>query len=148
MVPYTAPKSGKKKRQGGFPGGTGGEESACSTGAAGDMSSIPGSGRSPGGGNGHQLRYSGPENLMDRGAWWATVHGVTKSWTRLKLLSTLQSEADADVQAPGLCGQQHPGLQGHDDAAAQAAGCPGTSQAPARANPATPPSPTRQTRPL
>ena len=54
---------------------------------------------------------------MDRGAWWATVHGVTKSWTRLKLLS-LQGEADAGVQALGLCGQQRPGLLGHDGAAA------------------------------
>ena len=46
-------------------------------------SSIPGSGRSPGEGNGTSLQYSGLENPMDRGAWWATVHGVTKSWTQL-----------------------------------------------------------------
>ena len=45
---------------------------------------IPGSGRSPGRGNGNPLQYSCLENLMDRGAWWATVHGVTKSQTRLK----------------------------------------------------------------
>ena len=44
---------------------------------------IPGSGRSPGEGNGNPLQYSCLENPMDRGAWWATVHGVTKSWTRL-----------------------------------------------------------------
>ena len=42
----------------------------------GDASSIPGSGRSPGGGLGSPLQYSCLENLMDRGAWWATVHGV------------------------------------------------------------------------
>ena len=42
--------------------------------------SIPGSGRSPGGRHGNPLQYSCPENLKDRGAWWATVHGVTKSW--------------------------------------------------------------------
>ena len=42
----------------------------------GDASSIPGSGRSPGGGHGSPLQYSCLENLMDRGAWWATVHGV------------------------------------------------------------------------
>jgi len=49
---------------------------------------IPGSGRSPGGGNGNPLQYSCLENSMDRGAWWATVHGVAKSQTRLKRLST------------------------------------------------------------
>ena len=48
---------------------------------AGDVGLIPGSGRSPGGGNGNLLQYSCLENPMDRGAWWATVHGVTKSWT-------------------------------------------------------------------
>ena len=41
---------------------------------------IPGSGRSPGGGNGNPLQDSCLENPMDRGAWWATVHGITKSW--------------------------------------------------------------------
>ena len=55
---------------------------------AGDLGSIPGSGRSPGGGHGNPLQYSGLGNPMDRGAWWATVHGVAKSWTRLKQLST------------------------------------------------------------
>jgi len=45
----------------------------------GDMSSVPESGRSPGGGNGNPLQYSCLENPMDRGAWWATVHGVAKS---------------------------------------------------------------------
>ena len=50
---------------------------------AGDVSLIPGSGRSPGEGNGNPLQYSRLENPMDEGAWWATVHGVTKSQTRL-----------------------------------------------------------------
>ena len=50
---------------------------------AGDLGSIPGSGRSPGEGNGNPLQYSCLENSMDRGAWWATVHGVVKSQTRL-----------------------------------------------------------------
>ena len=54
-----------------------------STCSAGDLGSIPGSGRSPGEGNGYPLQYSWLENPMDRGAWWATVRGVTKSWTRL-----------------------------------------------------------------
>ena len=50
---------------------------------AGDMGLIPGSGRSPGEGHGNPLQYSCLENPMDRGAWWATVRGVTKS-TRVK----------------------------------------------------------------
>ena len=49
---------------------------------------IPGPGRSPEGGHGNPLQYSCLENPMDRGAWWATVHRVTKNWTRLKQLST------------------------------------------------------------
>ena len=48
------------------------------------VGSIPGLGRSPGGGHGNPLQYSCLENPMDRRSWWATVHGVTKSWTRLK----------------------------------------------------------------
>ena len=51
-----------------------------------DMGSIPRSGRSPGGGRGNPLQYSGLENPVDRGAWWAAVHGVTKSQTQLKRL--------------------------------------------------------------
>ena len=50
---------------------------------AGDTGSIPGSGRSPGGGQGNPLRSSCLEKPMDRGAWWATLHEVTKSWTYL-----------------------------------------------------------------
>ena len=64
----------------GAPGGSDAEESAC---WAGDLGSIPGSGRSPGGGNGKPLQYSCLENPLDRGAWWAPVRGVTKSWTQL-----------------------------------------------------------------
>ena len=55
-----------------------GRVSACGTGTAGDTDLIPGSGRSPGGGNGKPLQNSSLENLMDREASWATVHGVTK----------------------------------------------------------------------
>ena len=50
-----------------------------------DSDLIPGLGRSPGGGHGNPLQYSCLENPMDRGAWWATVHSITKSWTWLKL---------------------------------------------------------------
>ena len=53
-----------------------------------EAGSIPGLGRSPGEGHGNPLQYSCLENPMDRGAWRATVHRVTKSWTRLKRLST------------------------------------------------------------
>ena len=63
---------------GGFPGGSDGKESACN---AGDTGLIPGSGRSPGKGNGHPLQYSCPENFTDNGAWQAIVHGVAKSQT-------------------------------------------------------------------
>ena len=60
-----------------FPlGGSDGEESACN---AGNPGSIPGSGRSPGEGNGNPLQHSCLEDPMGRGVWWATVHGVTKS---------------------------------------------------------------------
>ena len=48
---------------------------------AGDTGSIPGSEKSPKGGNGHPLQYSCLRNPMDRRAWWAAVHGVGKSWT-------------------------------------------------------------------
>ena len=61
-----------------------GKESACNVGDAGGVGSIPGLGRSPGRGHGTPLQYSCLENPMDRGAWWATVHGVTKSQTRQK----------------------------------------------------------------
>ena len=64
----------------GFPGGSEGKASARN---AGDTGSIPGSGRSPGEGNGNPFQYSCLENPMDRGAWRATVHGVAKSRTRL-----------------------------------------------------------------
>ena len=50
-----------------------------------DMSSIPGLGRCPGEGNGNPLQFSCLENSMDRGAWWAAVHGVTESWTQLSI---------------------------------------------------------------
>ena len=63
---------------GAFPGGSDGKESACN---AGDPGLILGSGRSPGEGNGYPLQYSCLENIMDRGAWWATVYGFTKSRT-------------------------------------------------------------------
>ena len=62
-----------------FPDGSDSEESACNS---GDSGSIPGLGRFPGEGNGYPLQHSCLENSMDRGAWWAMVHGIVKSQTR------------------------------------------------------------------
>ena len=63
-----------------------GKESTCN---AGDLGSIPGSGRSTGEGNGYPLQYSCLDNSIDRGAWWATIHGVTKSWMTERLTVSL-----------------------------------------------------------
>ena len=64
----------------GFPGSSVGKESTCS---AGDLGSIPGSGRFPGEGNGKPLQDPCLENPMDRGAWWAAAYWITKSWAQL-----------------------------------------------------------------
>ena len=66
-----------------LPDGSAGKESAFNTGDTGDAGSIPGLERSPGEGNGNLLQYSCLENPMDRGAWWAAVQNVTKSWPGL-----------------------------------------------------------------
>ena len=57
-----------------------------------DVGLIPGSGRSPGGGNGNPLHYFCLENSMDRGAWRATVHGATKNWTQLSAAQHTQDK--------------------------------------------------------
>ena len=64
-----------------YTGGTEVKNLPANVGGAGDMGSIPGSGRSPEEGNGNPPQYSCLENPIDRGAWWVTVHGVTKSQT-------------------------------------------------------------------
>ena len=69
-----------------FPGDS---DSKASAHNAGDPGLIPGLGRSPGEGNGNPLQYSCLENSMDGGTWWATVHGVAKSQTRLSNFTSL-----------------------------------------------------------
>ena len=79
--------------EGGFPGDSDGKESACHT---GDTGLIPGSGRSPGGGNGNPLQYSCLENSINREAWRGTVHGVTESDITDQLTSL-------DTDTEGIC---------------------------------------------
>ena len=71
------------KDSGGFPGGSVVKNLPANAGEARDVGLIPGLGRSSGGGNGTPLQYSCLGNPTDRGAWWAIVHGVAKSRTRL-----------------------------------------------------------------
>ena len=66
----------------------------ANAGGSRDVGSIPGWGRSPGRGHSNPLQYSCLENPVDRGAWWPTVHGVPKSWTWLKWLSSMQLYVD------------------------------------------------------
>ena len=87
----------------GFPGGSDGKESACS---AGDLGSVPGLGRSPGGRKGCPLQYSGLEKSMD-----CIVHGVAKSWTRLSDVHSLTRPGSSSYLAVGRDGAvlQHTG---------------------------------------
>ena len=91
----------------GFPGGSAVKESTCNTGATGDVGSIPGFGRSLGGRHSNTLLYSCLEKPMDRGAWQAIVHGITKSWMQLKRLSMY-----ACIDLPGT-GTLCPASKGH-----------------------------------
>ena len=77
----------------GFPGGSDGKASVCNV---GDPGLIPESGTSRGEGNGNPLQYSCLENSMYGGAWWATVHGVAKSQTRLSNFTMMTIRADYD----------------------------------------------------
>ena len=86
-----------------------GKESVCS---AGDPGSIPGSGRSPGGGNGYPLQYSRLENFTDKGAWRAAVHGVAKSWARLTdFTSSWVMAVDSHLGSTTASTQAHQRLQ-------------------------------------
>ena len=71
----------------GFPGGSVVKNPPTNEGDIRDSGSVPGSRRSPGGGQGSPLQCPCLENPMERGTWWSTVHRVTKSWTQLKQLS-------------------------------------------------------------
>ena len=75
----------------GFPGGSEVKVSVYNT---GDPGSIPGSGRSPGEGNSNPLQDTCLENPMDREAWWATVHGVPKTWTQLSDFTYLPTNGE------------------------------------------------------
>ena len=81
-------------RKRGFHGGSDGKESACN---AGDPGLIPGLGRSPGEGNGSPTQYSCLENPLDRGAWWATVHGVTDTTEGLAYILSRKKDPSGPV---------------------------------------------------
>ena len=87
----------------GFPGGSVVNNLACNAGDTVDAGPDPGLARSPGGGDGNSLQYSYLENPMDWGAWWATVHGVAKSWTCLKWLSTHSRALGGGEYIPQKC---------------------------------------------
>ena len=90
----------------GFPGGSDGKGSAFS---AGDLCLIPGSGRSPGEGNGNPLQYSCLDNPMDRGAWRATVHRVDKSdWETNTFTGQCKVDFGGVTHDPGLICVQNP----------------------------------------
>jgi len=75
-----------------------GKESTCNAGDTEDLGLIPGSGRSPGGGNGNPLQYSCLEDPMDREAWHAEIHGVAKSWTQLNNWTELAQQFENTVK--------------------------------------------------
>ena len=91
-----APDTGRSSPLSYFRGGSG-VESACNAGVPGDTGSIPGSGRSAGGGSGNPLQCSCRGNPMDRGARRATVHGGAKSLARLKRFSTHARTASENI---------------------------------------------------
>ena len=82
----------------GFPSGAVIKNLPANAGDTGDAGSIPGSGRSPGVGNGNPLHYSCLEKHKDRGAWWATVHGVTKSQMQLSVHACTHTHTHTHTQ--------------------------------------------------
>ena len=100
---------------GGSPGGAVVKNLLASAGDARDMGSIPGSGISPGVGNGNLLQYSCLENSTDRGAWWDVVHRVAKSRTRLREGCQVSSVYEVEVVGPR--GRSEPAVGAKADAA-------------------------------
>ena len=99
------------------------KESACNAGIPGDRGLIPASGRSPGGGNGNPLQCSWLENPMDREAWWATVHGVAKSWIRARKCAFTQLPSiPRSGMLLGRSRAETEGLEGHDPGESPGAG--------------------------
>ena len=93
----------------GFPGGSVVENPPTNAGDSGDVGLIHELGRSPGEGSDNPLLYACLENSMDRGGWWATVHGVTKSWTRLS------RHAHTHTHTPHFEAKKKQGLEGDED---------------------------------
>ena len=98
-----------------FSGGISGKEPPPAiAGDIRDVNSTPGSGRSPGGGHGNPFQYSCLENPIDRGAWQATIHSITKSWTRRKQLNTAhyhgRNRAHSQMKLPGNNVVFHPDI--------------------------------------
>ena len=88
----------------GFPQWLSSKKSACNAGDTGDAGSIPGSGRFPGGNHGNLFQYSCLENPMNRGAQWATVHGLTKSQTQLSMhAGRIIALKQVHALIPGTC---------------------------------------------
>ena len=85
-----------------LPDGSIGKEFTCNAGDTGDVGSIPGSGRSPGGGDGNPLQYSCLQISMDREAWWATVQRVTESWIQLSDVAHTHANRGDVGSIPGL----------------------------------------------
>ena len=83
----------------GLPWWLSGKESSCHAEDAGGVGSIPGSGRSPGGGQGRPLQYSCLENLVDRGAYQSMAHRITKSWTQLRRLRTAHTHTHEEANS-------------------------------------------------
>ena len=96
-------KYSKNNNKMGLPKWCSGKESTCSAGDAGDVGSVPGSGRSPEEGSGNPLQYICLENSMDRGAWQATEHGVTELETTEWLISTYMNTTNLPYLGSCLC---------------------------------------------
>ena len=119
----------------GFPGGASGKEPPANAGDTRDANSIPGSGRSPGGGDGNPLQDSCLENPMDRGVWWATVHRVAKSRTWLKWLSTHACSQKSVRKFPPPSSSCQGGSKKEEDCGGSKAGVPPCHRRPSTAPP-------------